>query len=56
MQLGIIIAQLLLQYGPELAGKFAELVHSDKEPTLDDWRALLKQAATKTYDDYVPKA
>lgn len=56
MQLGIVIAQLLLQYGPDLAAKFVDIIHSDKEPTVDDWRKLLAQASAKSYDDYLNAA
>lgn len=56
MQLGIVIAQLLLQYGPDLAAKFVDIIHSDKEPTIDDWRQLLAKASAKSYDDYLTAA
>ena len=40
MPLALIIAQALLQYGPELAGKIAALLHSTTEPTVEDWHAI----------------
>ena len=53
MPLAIIIAQLLAQYGPELAGKIAVMLHSKSEPTLEDWHRLLAGVASKSYDDYM---
>ena len=53
MPIAIIIAQMLAQYGPELAGKIATLLHSQAEPTLEDWHKVLAQASAKSYDDYL---
>lgn len=49
-QLAIIIAQLLLRYGPGVAEAFVTIFHK-QEVTLEDWTALL--AKVKTYDQYV---
>ena len=56
MPIAIVIAQLLLQYGPALAGEFVTLFHSDKEPTAADWHALLAKASKKSFDDYMNEA
>lgn len=53
MPIALIIAQSLLQYGPELAGKIAALLHSTTEPTVEDWHKLFAQVASKSYDDYI---
>lgn len=56
MPLALLIAQALVQFGPSLAGQLAEILHRDKEPTLEEWHALLAKAAGKSYDDYLNEA
>lgn len=45
MEIALVIGQLLLKYGPDLAEKYAALYHS-KDPTLNDWIALFNDART----------
>lgn len=47
----ILVAQILLKYGPVVAEELAVLFHAP-DPTLADWQALF--AKVKTYEDYVP--
>jgi len=49
-ELILVVAQLLLKYGPELAQGFVSILHKT-DPTLDDWAAVFAHA--KTYDQYV---
>lgn len=46
MSTGLIIAQLLLQYGPTLAASVANILHSPTDPTLAQWNAVFAQART----------
>lgn len=56
MPAAIVILQLVAQYGPIWVGKMIDLIHSDKEPTAEDWHKLLAQASGKSYDDYLAEA
>jgi len=51
METTILIAQLLLKYGPGVAAGVAALFEK-KEVTLDDWQKVFAMAE-KSYDDYV---
>lgn len=42
-QFAILVIQLLLQYGPEVAAKFVEIWHKS-DPTLEDWQAIFALA------------
>jgi len=53
MELGILIAQLLLKFGPDLAEEIVILLHK-ADPTLQDWQALF--AKVRKLDDYVADA
>lgn len=44
MEAGLIIAQLLLQYGPGLAASVAAILHAPADPTLAAWNAVFAQA------------
>lgn len=46
MQIAIIIAQALMQYGPEIAQSIAALLHKTTEPTLDEWLAVFAKVRT----------
>lgn len=46
MSAGLIIAQLLLQYGPALAAEVAAILHTPTDPTLAQWNAIFAQART----------
>lgn len=50
-ELGIIIAQLLLKYGPDLTVKIVELFKKESV-SLEDWLVMLNTA--KKYEDYAP--
>lgn len=45
----LALAQLLLQYGPEVAAKFVELWHKP-DPTKDDFLAVLDAISKEDYD------
>lgn len=47
----LVIAGLIVKYGPVLAEEVATLIHRTAEPTLDEWKVVF--AKLKTYDDYV---
>lgn len=51
MATGIIIAQLLLQYGPGLASAVANILHDSSDPVLAQWNAVFAQV--RTYDQIV---
>lgn len=48
----ILIAGLLLKYGPELARRVAD-IFAKKDITLTDWEAVFK-LAEKPFESYVP--
>ncbi len=50
-QLAILIAQLLLKYGPGVAREIT-LLFQKKAPTAADWEKVFALAET-SYDDYV---
>jgi hypothetical protein len=52
-ELGLIIAQTLLRYGPAIALDIATLF-SKKEHSLDDWKAIFEKV--KTYDQIMQPA
>ena len=51
METAIIIAQVLIKYGPEVARQLARLF-GQKEITLEEWEKVFA-LAEKSYDDYV---
>lgn len=51
MPIALLVAQALLQYGPELATGIATMLHSNIEPTLQEWLTLFQQV--RTYDQIV---
>jgi hypothetical protein len=53
MELGILIASLLLKFGPALAEEIAILIHKENA-TLEDWQAIF--AKVRKLDDYVAEA
>lgn len=46
MQAGLIIASLLLQYGPGLAEQVASILHVQGDPALAQWQAVFAQVRT----------
>lgn len=46
MQAGLIIASLLLQYGPGLAEQVANILHVQGDPALAQWQAVFAQVRT----------
>jgi|GEM_PF-2663955 len=50
METTLLIAQLLLKYGPGVAAVVAALFEK-KEVTLEDWQKVFAMAE-KSYDDY----
>lgn len=46
MPIAVLVAQLLLQYGPTVAQSVAALLHKTTEPTLDEWLAVFAQVRT----------
>ncbi len=48
----LVIAQLLLKYGPDVAESVAALFHKTTPPTADEWKAVFAKTRA-TYEDYV---
>lgn len=48
-------AGVLLKYGPGALASLIDLIHNPN-PTREDWLKLLKEADSKTYEDYIAEA
>ena len=51
MSAAIIIAELLLKYGPDVADMFKRWANTGKEPEPDDWERVLA-ITRKSADEY----
>ena len=55
MNLAILIAQLLLKYGPDVAASVQRMLSSGKEVAQADWDALFLKAS-RPYASYIDEA
>lgn len=54
MELGILIASLLLKFGPSITQEIVLLIHSKTPPTIEQWQAIFDKC--KSLDEYVAEA
>lgn len=54
MELALLIGQLLLKYGPDIAALYSSLVSRKEPPTPADWDAFFARIG-KTGDSYFVK-
>lgn len=55
METVVIVGQLLLKYGPDVAQAFTSLLHKADPPKPEEWAAFFALAA-KSGESYFPKA
>lgn len=53
MQLAILIAQILLKFGPAVAQQFQILFSKNEAPTQDEWNKIW-EITQKPWQDYKP--